>query len=247
MKNNKKGDNMRLDKFITETLNVSRKDAKQILKSKNILVDNAIITDGGYNLKKESIVLYNGKELIYKENIYLMMNKKKGYVSANQDKYHKTVFDLIDNKKYNINKLFTVGRLDIDTTGLLLITSDGDFSHYLTSPKNNISKTYYVETDNSFPDNAIYELREGIKLIDDDKKEYLSKPAKIEYIDEKKDKAYITVTEGKFHEVKKLCGHFGLKVLNLHRISIGKVVLDKDLQEGMIRELTEEEIEILKK
>lgn len=234
---------MRLDKYITVVLNVTRSEAKKIIKSKKVIINEKVITDSSYDITSNDNVYYDNNKLVYKENIYIMMNKEAGFVCANSDKYHKTVFELINNNKYNINKLFTVGRLDIDTTGLLIITNDGYFAHKLTSPKKGVSKKYYVVVNDSFPENAFDILKKGVSLKDDDGSEYISKPAYIEYVNDLRKEAYITITEGKFHEVKKLCAHFGLKVLKLHRCSIGALVLDESLKFGMYREMTDEEIE----
>lgn len=237
MKNDKKGDNMRLDKFITSVLNVSRQEAKKIIKSKKVTVNDVINTNSDYFVSENDIVKYGEDNLIYKENIYIMMNKPKGYVCANVDNVHKTVFDLIDQKKYNIKNLFTVGRLDVDTTGLLLITSDGALAHKLTSPKNNINKVYFVKCDKDFPDNTNEILEKGVLLKDKDGEEYLSKPSSFEKT--KSNEGYITVSEGKFHEVKRLCLSLGLKVTSLHRVKIGNIVLDDSLNIGEYKEINE--------
>ena len=175
------------------------------------------------------------------------MNKKSGYVCANCDNLYPTVFELLDNKIYNPNKLFTIGRLDVDTTGLLIITNDGDLAHKITSPKSNIKKVYYVEVDGEFPKECSEKLASGIILTTEDGEEYKAKPASIDFIDDLKNKAYITVTEGKFHEVKKICKYFGLNVLKLHRVQIGELMLDKNLKTGIYRELTKEELDRLNK
>ena len=138
-------------------------------------------------------------------------------------------------KKYNLNKLFTVGRLDVDTTGLLLITSDGEVAHKLTSPKNDIKKVYYVKCDKEFPENANDILHKGVLLKDKDGEAYLSKPSSIELINS--NEGLITVSEGKFHEVKRLCLSMGLKVLELHRKQIGNIMLDDNLQIGEYKEI----------
>ena len=231
---------MRLDKFITTTLNVSRQEAKKIIKSKKVVINDAIITNSDYNVLDSDKVIYESRLLVYKEHVYIMMNKPKGYVCANVDNVHQTVFSLIDSKKYNLNKLFTVGRLDVDTTGLLLITSDGEVAHKLTSPKNDIKKVYYVKCDKEFPENANDILHKGVLLKDKDGEAYLSKPSSIELINS--NEGLITVSEGKFHEVKRLCLSMGLKVLELHRKQIGNIMLDDNLQIGEYKEINNIEI-----
>lgn len=238
---------MRLDKYITLGLNVTRSEAKKIIKNKKIVINNKTITDSSYNVLETDDVLYENSKIEYKEKIYIMMNKKSGYVCANCDNLYPTVFELLDNKIYNPNKLFTIGRLDVDTTGLLIITNDGDLAHKITSPKSNIKKVYYVEVDGSFLAGCSNILQEGITLKDEDGNEYKTRPVNIDFLNEEKNKAYITVTEGKFHEVKKICKYFGLNVLKLHRVQIGELMLDKNLKTGIYRELTKEELDRLNK
>lgn len=235
---------MRLDKYITLGLNVTRSEAKKIIKNKKIVINNKTITDSSYNVLETDDVIYENSKIEYKEKIYIMMNKKTGYVCANCDNLYPTVFELLDNKIYNPNKLFTIGRLDVDTTGLLIITNDGDLAHKITSPKSNIKKVYYVEVDGEFPKECSEKLASGIILTGEDGEEYKAKPASIDFIGDLKNKAYITVTEGKFHEVKKLCAYFGLKVLKLHRNQIGSLILDESLDIGMYKEIS---LEVVKK
>lgn len=234
---------IRLDKYVASTFNETRSGAKLIIKNKRVEVNGVTNTDPDYKIKETDIVKIDGKEIKYEENIYLMMNKPKGYISATTDNRHKTVFDLI--KGYNINNLKIVGRLDIDTTGLLLITTDGDFVHALTSPNKDIYKTYKVLCDKEFTIDDVTSFKEGITIRLDDETLYQCKESKLEILENKKE-ALISIREGKFHQIKKMCKAVGKEVLELKRISIGPLVLDETLEEGKIRPLTEEERELFK-
>lgn len=232
---------MRLDKYLTYALSLSRNDSRKLIKSKRITVNDKEVYKNDLYLNDGDYVKLDGEIIVYKEFIYLMMNKPSGYVCANTDNLHKTVFDLIDGfEKYN---LFTVGRLDIDTTGLLLITNNGSFAHKLTSPKYECEKKYYVETDIDFENEDIEKMLSGLLLYEEKDKPFISKPAKLEIIE--KNKGYITITEGKYHQVKKLCKACGKTVTALKRVSMGDLKLDESLELGSYRELTDKELEIL--
>ena len=234
---------MRLDKYLTYALGLSRNDSRKLIKSKRITVNDKEVYKNDLFLKDDDIVKLDGEVVIYKEYIYLMLNKPVGYVCANTDNLHKTVFELIEGfEKYN---LFTVGRLDIDTTGLLIITNDGVLAHKLTSPKYECDKKYYVETDIDFDLEDVEKMLSGLELFEEKDKPFISKPAKLEIIEG--NKAYITITEGKYHQVKKLCKACGKTVTKLKRVSMGALVLDETLDLGRYRELTEEELLILNK
>lgn len=232
---------MRLDKYLTYALSLSRNDSRKLIKSKRITVNDKEVYKNDLYLNKGDYVKLDGEIIVYKEFIYLMMNKPSGYVCANADNLHKTVFELINGyEKYN---LFTVGRLDIDTTGLLLITNNGSFAHKLTSPKYECEKKYYVETDVDFEKEDIDKMLSGLLLYEEKDKPFISKPAKLEIIEH--NKGYITITEGKYHQVKKLCKACGKTVVVLKRVSMGDLKLDESLSLGSYRELTEEELAIL--
>lgn len=242
MKIKKKGESMRVDRYLTYALGLSRSDVRKLIKNKRITVNDKEVYKNDLYLKDGDYVKFDGEIVNYKEFIYLMMNKPKGCVCANNDNLHETVFAYVNGfEKYN---LFTVGRLDIDTTGLLLITNNGSFAHFLTSPKNDYPKTYYVETDIDFEEEDVFSMAKGMLLYEEKDKPFISKPAKLEIID--KNKAYITITEGKYHQVKKLCKACGKTVMELKRVAIGNLLLDENLALGEYRELTDEEIEVLK-
>lgn len=234
---------MRLDKWIATVLNVSRSDAKKYVRSKKVKVNNVITTDIDLDIKEEDKITYLDEVQSLTKDIYLMMNKPKDYICAKEDGLHKTVMELLEEKLKRTN-LSIVGRLDKDTTGLLLITSDGALNHRLTSPKASVPKKYYVEIDSDYEAQDVERFLEGVLIIDKEKEEYKTKPAKLECISSRS--AYLTIGEGKFHQVKKMHQALNKKVLELKRVMIGPLFLDGTLKEGECRLLTEEEIKVLK-
>ena len=212
----------RLDKIISSQFNISRSDTKAEIRRGKVTADGKILKDPSALLNPlESKIIYDGQVLEYKEHIYIVMNKPKGILSASEDKRRETVVDLIK-EPLKRNGLFPVGRLDRDTTGLLLITDDGDFAHKVISPKNNIFKTYIVELDGAVTEDIVSQFEQGITLADGTK--CLS--AKIERITENVVK--ISVCEGKYHQIKRMFGVVGLGVNELKRDSIGNLSLPKD-------------------
>ena len=173
-----------------------------------------------------------------------MMNKPKGYICATEDKNHKVVLDLLEG--YNLNDLLIVGRLDIDTEGLLLITNDGKLCHELTSPKKDCPKEYYVETDNEFNEDDVETFKLGATIYETVDKPYKCKSAVLKINDSNKNNANIIISEGKYHQVKKMCKSVGKTVLYLKRVRVNKLVLDNKLLPGEYKELTLEEVELLK-
>ena len=173
------------------------------------------------------------------------MNKPKGYVCAKSDNVNPTVMDLITD--YDVRKLNIVGRLDKDTTGLLIITTDGKMVHHLTSPKHNKEKEYYVLCDKPFNENDVLRAKEGVEIKDEDGSNYVCKSSIIKINRKNNYGAYITITEGKFHQIKKMCKALNKEVLELSRIRISELVLEDNLQLGCYRELTNDEINSLLK
>ena len=226
---------MRLDKFLANLKLGSRKDVKKIIKSGQIKVNNEPVKKDDYKLKPSDIVSYNDQVLEYKEYVYYLLNKPAGFVSATVDNLYPTVISLID----DYHELFPVGRLDVDTTGLLLITNDGEFSHKLTSPKYHVNKKYYVEFSGTYHSD-IPEIFKNRIQIDD----YLTLPAKYEYISDSS--CYVTICEGKFHQVKLMMKSVGLTVTKLERVSFAFLELENTLSVGSYRELREEEVMKLK-
>lgn len=230
----------RIDKIIANQTVYSRKDVKKLVSAKKIKVNNNIInkSDIKIDIEKDNIYI-NDKKLEIKKYIYLVLNKPKGYVSATKDKNIQTVLDLIP-KEYKKRNLFPVGRLDKDTTGLMIITDDGEFCHNVLSPKKHVSKIYKVLIDKEITNEMIFEFEKGVKL-----KEEICKSAKLEKITN--NSCYVTLTEGKYHQIKRMFGCFNSKVLELERIQFGKFKLPLDLKQGEFRELNQNEIELLKK
>lgn len=230
---------MRLDKFLKDTGFGSRKEVKVLIKQKRVSVNDEVISNEGISVDENTdIIKVDNTQVIYIKYVYIMMNKPQGVVSATIDNVHSTVIDLINEFKYL--DLFPVGRLDIDTEGLLLITNDGALSHNLLSPKKHVDKTYYLETNDVLTIDDINKIESGV-LIDNE----LTLPAKLEIVED--NKYLLTIHEGKFHQVKRMILSVGKKVTFLKRIKFGSLVLDKDLPLGSYRLLTNEEIENLKK
>ena len=237
---------MRLDKFLANSGIGTRKEVKDILKNKKISVNDIFVKDGKIQIDEEKdIVKYEDKIIYYKPFVYIMMNKPAGVISATEDNHHKTVIDLLNNE-YRTYDVFPVGRLDIDTEGLLLLTNDGVLSHNLLSPKKHVDKKYYVKIANSLSDDDIKMLENGIKLEEN----FVTKKAKVEIIfnnyEKNENLAYITISEGKFHQVKRMFKAVNNEVLYLKRVKIGNLSLDEKLKLGEYRELTEEELNNLK-
>lgn len=229
---------MRIDKFLCNALALSRKEVQKIIKQKKVLVNNEIINKVDFKIDENNDeIYYNNQKLKYREFIYVMMNKPSGIISATYDKFDKTVIDLLDSKLQYYN-LFPVGRLDKDTVGLLLLTNDGKLSHDLLSPKKHIDKKYLVKSLNNLSLEDINKLENGIDIGD-----YITKKSKIEII--KENEFYITISEGKFHQIKRMLEAINNKVIFLERVEFKNLKLDKKLARGEYRELTELEIEAL--
>ena len=251
---------MRLDKFLANSGIGTRKEVKEILKNKKVSVNDIFVKDGKIQINEEKdIVKCENKIINYKPFVYIMMNKPAGVISATEDNYHKTVIDLLKNE-YSTYNIFPVGRLDIDTEGLLLLTNDGILSHNLLSPKKHVDKKYYVKIAKSLSENDIKTLENGIKLEEN----FVTKKAKVEivcndsekesedfnFFENKNNKnenlVYITISEGKFHQVKRMFKAVNNEVLYLKRVKMGSLLLDEKLELGEYRELTEEELNNLK-
>lgn len=185
----------------------------------------------------------DGEEINYRKFIYLIMNKPSGVVSATFDNYDETVIDLLE-PEYQVFKPFPVGRLDKDTVGLLLITNDGELNHRLISPKWHVDKVYYAEINKQVDEKDINAFEKGI-ILDDG---YKCLPGKLEIkkADENGSEVYVTIQEGKYHQVKRMFEALNKKVIYLKRIKFGSLDLDENLEEGKYRELTEDELNKLK-
>ena len=235
---------MRLDKFISTTTTLSRAEAKKVIK-KGILINDKLIKTPDYKIDEfKDQVIVNGNRLVYQKYVYIMMNKPKDTVSATEDAIERTVVDILRDED-RIYKVFPVGRLDKDTEGLMLLTNDGELAHKLISPKKDVEKKYYVEVSGELKNEHLKIIKEGVILEDG----YRCKPARLEILDssEGNSKANIFITEGKFHQVKRMMKSLGTTVTYLKRLSIGSLKLDENLKLGDYRYLTEEELNKLNK
>jgi 16S rRNA pseudouridine516 synthase len=226
---------MRLDKFLSDTLGITRKSATQLIKSREVTVNGIIPKSGAIKLTKQCRVEWQKQPLERRGNVYIMLHKPQGFVCSHEDAYNHTAFVLLD--EANVQDLHFAGRLDVDTTGLVLITNDGQWSHRVTSPKHKCDKTYRVWLDD--PIRADYQaaFEQGIQLRGE---KQLTQPAKLDIVGEKE--AVLTIHEGKYHQVKRMFAALGNKVVGLHRERIGQIVLDDTLAPGEYRYLTEQEI-----
>lgn len=229
---------MRVDKMIGNANLDTRRNIKRNAKKGALVINGEIVKDTSTQVDPNvDEVFYMGEFVEYFENIYIMMNKPAGYLSATIDQ-DPTVIDLLD-PFYQALDLSIAGRLDKDTRGLLLISTDGKFIHKVTSPNSNIEKTYEVETRDKIDESLIEAFAQGVEIKEED---YIARPAKLEIVDDKK--AIVKVTEGKFHLVKRLFSNLGNEVVSLKRTAIGDLSLDPFLSEGSYRELNEEELDI---
>lgn len=231
---------MRLDKYLSFLGVCSRKQAGACIRSKKVKVNDRIITKPEFHVKEESDKIeIDGRLLSYSRYSYYMLNKPAGVVSAVTDAHDRTVLDLMDIAPKR--GMFPVGRLDKDTEGLLLITNDGKLAHNLLSPAKHIDKKYYVELNKSLSEDAVGWFLEGLDIGEKSK----TKPAKLEII-HSGSQAYLTITEGKFHQVKRMFAAIGLEVTYLKRVSMGPLALDENLKTGEYRKLTAREIALLR-
>ena len=235
---------MRLDKFISTTTTLSRAEAKKIIK-KGILINDILIKSPDYKVDEiNDQVIVNGNRLVYQKYVYIMMNKPKDTVSATEDAIERTVVDILRDED-RIHKVFPVGRLDKDTEGLMLLTNDGELAHKLISPKKDVEKKYYVEVSGELKNEHLEIVKAGVTLEDG----YRCKPARLEILDssEGNSRANIFITEGKFHQVKRMMKSLGTTVTYLKRLSIGSLKLDESLKLGEYRYLTDYELNKLTK
>ncbi|MDD6010937.1 MAG: pseudouridine synthase [Lachnospiraceae bacterium] len=228
---------IRIDKYLCDMSIGSRSEIKEYIRKKLITVDGVVVTDPGMKISEDSAVTFKGEPLQYKQFRYYMLNKPQGVVSATKDNIDTTVMDLL--KGVNTRDMFPVGRLDKDTEGLLIITNDGELSHRLLSPRSHVDKCYLVQLMHSITADDIKSLSKGVDIGDDT----LTLPAKVEAI--AADRIYLTITEGRYHQVKRMLEAVGNKVVFLKRVSFGPLELDSDLAPGQYRELDDSEIIML--
>ena len=225
----------RLDKIISNQTGYSRKEVKELVRQKRIVVNDVVVLKSDIKVDaSKDVILLDGDEILVKEYVYLMLNKPKGYVSATEDKTMPTVLELVP-MEHSHRDLFPAGRLDRDTTGLMLITDDGEFAHNILSPKKHITKTYNVIIDIDMTEEMVEGFKNGVNLIDGE-----CKSAELIITGEKS--GTVILTEGRYHQIKRMFGCFGAKVLELERVGMGKFFLPDDLELGECREFTNEEL-----
>ena len=225
---------MRIDKYLCDTLNMTRSEAKKAVSSGRVSLDGERIRSSAVHVDGKTVYL-DGSAVEYRRYFYIMLHKPKGYVCANSDRNQKTVFDLLP-PDFRKKDLFVCGRLDKDTTGLVLITNDGDRAHRLLAPKNDFYKEYAVTLRDPIEEHYADRLREGITLRDG----YQCKTAFFESNGERN--GTIRISEGKYHQIKRMFAALGNEVVELHRISIHGLTLDAELPPGQCRYLTDREI-----
>ena len=227
---------MRLDKFLADLKYGTRSEVKTLIKKGHIQINDEIIKKADYKVDESTIVYVDGEPVQYVQYEYYLLNKPAGYLSATEDLYQPVVMELIDSRRKD---LAPVGRLDKDTEGVLLISNDGQLAHQLLSPKYHVEKTYYAKLDAPMPENAVDLFAQPMEF-----EEFTSSPAKLEPICDTE--AYLTIHEGKFHQVKRMFEKVGCTVTYLERIRFDCLTLD-GLERGDYRELSQDEIKTLKK
>lgn len=229
----------RLDKFISTQTSYSRKDIKRLCKSCDVTLNGEIVKKTDVKIDPESdVVCINGEEIAYKQFVYYMMNKPKGVLSASNDKNAKTVIDILP-EEFRRKNLFPAGRLDKDTTGLLIITDDGDFAHRMLSPNKKVYKHYIATLDKTLDDTVKERFENGIVLADGT----VCQKAFFEKLSD--NTALVKICEGKFHQVKKMFLSCSYTVLELERVQIGSLRLDGNLAQSQVRELTKNETQLI--
>ena len=236
---------LRLDKYLCDMQIGSRAEVKGLIKKKRIKVNEETVTKPELKIDTDNdIIKFDDEVINYQEYEYFMLNKPQGVISATNDKSDKTVIDLIKDAKRK--DLFPVGRLDKDTEGLLLITNDGELSHNLLSPKKHVDKTYIAKVKGHITDEEVLKFKNGL-VVDET---FTAKPARLHVLEfndaDNTTDIQITIHEGKFHQIKRMFEAVGSEVLYLKRLSMGTLLLDKNLMPGEYRKLSHEEINALK-
>lgn len=231
---------MRLDKFLSNSGVGSRSEVKSLIKKGQVRINDKVITDSNQSIDVFSdVILCQGKEISYQKYRYFMLYKPQGVVSATEDNLSKTVLQCLS--KEDAKDLFPVGRLDKDTTGLLLLTNDGALAHALLSPRKHVDKTYFVTCKKELSQEDLTALSQGVDIGE----ETLTLPA-VAKTGENSNELYLTIHEGKFHQVKRMLQAVNNQVVSLKRLSMGSLSLDEALSPGEYRPLTADEIQQLK-
>lgn len=230
---------MRLDKYLSDATAYSRREIRTLVMRKAVTVNGVAAKTADMKVnEKADVVCVKGEPVLYRKYIYLMLNKPQGYLSATEDDRDPVVVDLLPEELKHFAP-FPVGRLDKDTEGLLLLTNDGQFDHELMSPRKNLYKRYYAELDLPATAEDIKLFAAGMEF-----KEFTAKPARLEIDASDPRKVYVEISEGKYHQVKRMCERAGKTVLFLKRVAIGNLQLDETLPIGKVRELTQEELSL---
>ncbi|QOV30986.1 16S rRNA pseudouridine(516) synthase RsuA [Vibrio diabolicus] len=229
---------MRLDKYLCDALGATRKQATKIIKSGDITVDGEVQKSGAFKVPEGAEVMWEDRVIGAPGPRYIMLYKPADFVCSHEDDYNQTAFALLDEPK--IENLHFAGRLDVDTTGLVLITDDGKWSHRITSPKHKCEKTYRVWLVDAIQPDYAEKLEQGIILRNESE---ATLPARLEIVNEAENEVLLTIVEGKYHQVKRMFAALGNKVEYLHRERIGSIELDEALEPGDYRYLSQEEID----
>ena len=226
----------RIDKIISEQTYYTRKEIKKLISKGLVYVNGEQVKKPEIKYDETNIsIKINGEEIEIKKHIYLLLNKPKGYISATEDELQNTVLDLIP-EKYKNRNLFPAGRLDKDTTGLMLITDDGEFAHNILSPRKHVKKEYEVTLDVRVTEAMVEGFKNGVNLNDGE-----CKSAELEITGEYT--AKVTIIEGRYHQIKRMFGCYGAKVIELNRICMGNLYLPKELKLGEVKEATQNELQ----
>lgn len=236
---------IRLDKFIASQIGVSRTDAKKIIRGGTVTVNGAAAKSADMSVDTaHDTVACGGEPIGFKKHIYIMLNKPQGIVSASRSEGERTVVDLVPTELFR-KGLFPAGRLDKDSTGFVLLTDDGAFAHSVLSPSRHVPKTYLVTASDALSEDAMSGFRRGVPLSDG-----VTKPAEIGFVgftDDSQPIYRVTLTEGRYHQIKRMFTFYGSTVTGLHRISFGGLALDSELLPGKCRELFPDEVKLIAK
>lgn len=227
---------MRLDKYLADACQLTRKQARALIRAGEVSVDGSPVTSPGAHVAPASAVTLAGRVLAMSRARYIMLHKPAGYLCATRDAHQPTVIDLLDEP--DAGSLQIVGRLDRDTTGLLLLTDDGRWNHRITSPRSDCPKTYLVETARPIDPGAVALFEQGVVLQPEN---YRTRPARLSILGARR--AQLVICEGRYHQVKRMMAAIGNEVTRLHRSAIGQIHLDETLSPGCCRPLSAAEIE----
>ncbi|WP_169082026.1 pseudouridine synthase [Paenibacillus sp. PL91] len=239
---------IRIDKLLAHMGLGTRSEIKKAVKLGKVAVNGAVVKDSGLIVDPElAVVAFDGDPVVYRDVVYFMLNKPQGVISATEDGRERTVIDLLEQQD-RLREPFPVGRLDKDTVGLLLLTNDGQLAHELLSPRKHVAKTYEALVQGEVGDADKQQFASGVTLDDG----YVTMPAELRILGSEQQeedllsRISLTIMEGKFHQVKRMFEAVGKKVVYLKRVSMGPLMLDESLPEGSYRELTDDEVELLR-